>query len=124
MRHLDIPDEYRYDNEPDREPPRWPPCEKDGEIIDTYGAEHYWQCGLPGTVTVPSGRRLCEDHAGELGYGPRQAYYGFDPDDGHEREPGEPCPACGGTGTITVPDRDGESASEYACPDPAHKASR
>ena len=56
-------------------------CERDGEITDTYGGEHYWQCGHPGTVTVPSGRRMCEDHAGELGYGPKQEEYGFDPND-------------------------------------------
>ena len=58
-----------------------PLCEQDGEIIDTYGGEHYWQCGGAGTVTVPSGRLLCEDHAGELGYGPKQEEYGFDPAD-------------------------------------------
>ena len=59
-----------------------PLCEMDGEIIDTYGAEHYWQCDHPGVITVPSGRLLCEDHAGELGYGPKQEEYGFDPHDG------------------------------------------
>jgi len=64
-------------------PAAGPLCEKDGEVIDTYGGEHCWQCGYPGTVTVPSGRLLCEDHAGELGYGPKQAEYGYDPDDGH-----------------------------------------
>jgi hypothetical protein len=56
-------------------------CEMDGEIIDTYGAERYWQCGQPGALDV-EGRLLCEDHAGERGYGPRQEYYGYDPDDG------------------------------------------
>lgn len=60
-----------------------PACEKDGEIIDTYGGEHYWRCGYPGTVRLPSGRLFCEDHAGELGYGPKQEEYGFDPNDGH-----------------------------------------
>jgi hypothetical protein len=58
-----------------------PLCEKDGIDIDTYGGEREWQCGYPGTVTVPSGRLLCEDHAGELGYGPKQEEYGFDPAD-------------------------------------------
>jgi hypothetical protein len=59
-----------------------PLCDKEGEIIDTHGGEHYWHCDRPGTVNVPSGRKLCEDHAGELGYGPKQEEYGFDPNDG------------------------------------------
>jgi len=63
------------------EQPAGPLCEKDGIDYDTYGGEREWQCGYPGTVRVPSGRLLCEDHAGELGYGPKQEYYGFDPDD-------------------------------------------
>jgi hypothetical protein len=56
-------------------------CEMDGVIEDTYGAEHYWNCGRPGAITV-DGKLLCEDHAGELGYGPKQEEYGFDPHDG------------------------------------------
>ena len=66
------------------EPATGPACEEDGEIIDTYGGEHYWQCGHPGTILFPSGRLLCEDHAGELGYGPKQEEYGFDPNDEKE----------------------------------------
>jgi hypothetical protein len=62
-------------------------CEKDGEITDTYGAEHYRRHDQPGTVTVPSGRLLREDHAGELGYGPKQEEYGFDPNDGFNMVP-------------------------------------
>jgi hypothetical protein len=30
------------------------------------------------------------------------------------------CATCDGSGVLTVPDSDGESASEYACPDPVH----
>lgn len=63
------------------EPVTGPLCEKEGIDYDTYGGEREWQCGRPGTVTVPSGRLLCEDHAGELGYGPKQEEYGFDPAD-------------------------------------------
>jgi hypothetical protein len=66
----------------DPEPPAGPHCERDGINIDTYGGEREWQCGRPGTVRVPSGRLMCEDHAGELGYGPKQEEYGFDPNDG------------------------------------------
>jgi hypothetical protein len=58
-----------------------PACRVDGETIDTYGGEHYWHCDRPGTVDV-EGTFMCEDHAGERGYGPRQEEYGFDPDDG------------------------------------------
>jgi hypothetical protein len=81
-----IPDEYRYGDEPDRGPfaPEklaGPLCEQDGINIDTYGGEREWQCGRQGTVRVPSGRLMCEDHAGELGYGPKQEEYGFDPED-------------------------------------------
>ena len=68
----------------DEPAPTGPHCEQDGEVIDTYGAEHYWQCGHPGTVAVPSSRLLCEDHAGKLGYGPKQEYYGYDPADGFD----------------------------------------
>lgn len=56
-------------------------CEMDGTREDTHGAEHYWNCARPGTVDV-EGKLLCEDHAGELGYGPKQEEYGFDPNDG------------------------------------------
>jgi hypothetical protein len=59
-----------------------PLCERDGIDHDTYGGEREWQCGRAGAVTLPSGRLMCEDHAGELGYGPKQEEYGFDPDDG------------------------------------------
>lgn len=66
-----------------------PLCEKEWTETDTYGAETERQCGYLGTVTVPSGRLLCEDHAGELGYGPKQEYYGYDPGDGHDQTPAE-----------------------------------
>ena len=61
--------------------PEGPICEVDGDNIDTYGGEHYWHCGRPGTIDV-DGTLMCEDHAGERGYGPKQEEYGFDPDDG------------------------------------------
>ena len=60
-------------------------CEVDGEDEDTYGGEHYWHCGRPGELEV-DGSLLCDDHAGELGYGPKQEEYGYDPHDGHEPE--------------------------------------
>jgi hypothetical protein len=60
---------------------RVPGCEVDGDTIDTYGGEHYWQCGRPGALTV-DGALMCEDHAGERGYGPKQEEYGYDPGDG------------------------------------------
>lgn len=62
-------------------PVRVPGCEVDGVNIDTYGGEHEWQCGQPGAITV-DGTLMCEDHAGERGYGPKQEEYGFDPHDG------------------------------------------
>jgi hypothetical protein len=61
--------------------PDGPVCEVDGATEDTYGGEHYWHCGRAGTLTV-DGTLMCEDHAGELGYGPKQEEYGFDPADG------------------------------------------
>jgi hypothetical protein len=63
------------------EAPPGPLCQKEGEIVDTYGGEHLWQCGQAGAVQV-DGELLCEDHAGELGYGPKQEEYGYDPDGG------------------------------------------
>lgn len=62
-------------------------CEMDGTREDTHGAEHYWNCGQPGAVDV-EGKLLCEDHAGELGYGPKQEEHGFDPHDGLNPTPG------------------------------------
>lgn len=56
-------------------------CEMDGTREDANGGEHYWNCALPGALDV-EGKWLCEDHAGELGYGPKQEECGFDPDDG------------------------------------------
>jgi hypothetical protein len=58
-----------------------PTCEVDGDTEDRYGGEHYWHCGNAGTVDV-DGTLMCEDHAGERGYGPKQEDYGFDPHDG------------------------------------------
>ena len=74
---------YWYD-EP--APVSGPVCEKDGTTERDDGSEFYWSCGRPGTIEVPSGRLLCEDHAGELGYGPKQEEYGFDPADCPEGE--------------------------------------
>jgi len=65
-------------------------CEMDGHTEDRYGAEHYWHCNQPGTLDV-DGTLMCEDHAGERGYGPKQEEYGYDPDDGLN-----PTPANGG----------------------------
>ena len=65
----------------DDQPAPGPLCEVDGDHIDTYGGEHYWRCGRPGTITV-NGTLMCDDHAGERGHGPKQEEYGFDPDDG------------------------------------------
>ena len=56
-------------------------CGADGTRRGPGGTEHYWNCGLPGEVEV-EGTLMCLDHAGELGYGPKQAEYGYDPDDG------------------------------------------
>lgn len=63
------------------EPVTGPLCGRDRIDVDTYGGEREWQCGRAGTVNVPSGRLLCEDCAGELGYGPKQEEYGYDPAD-------------------------------------------
>lgn len=61
--------------------PLGPLCEASGTRENADGYESYWNCAKPGTVDV--GRTLyCEDHAGELGYGPKQAEYGYDPEDG------------------------------------------
>lgn len=69
--------------------PQGPQCEADGVREDTYGGEHYWSCTAPGAITV-DGTLMCEDHAGERGYGPRQEEYGFDPDDGLNPTAGKP----------------------------------
>ena len=61
-----------------------PQCEADGVRNGPDGpggTEHYWSCTAPGTVDV-DGTLMCDDHAGERGYGPKQEEYGFDPDDG------------------------------------------
>ena len=70
-----------YPYEEEAPTPAGPVCEVDGDTIDTYGGEHYWHCGRPGALTV-DGTLMCEDHAGERGYGPKQEEYGFDPHDG------------------------------------------
>ena len=60
-----------------------PQCEADGVRNGPDGpggTEHYWSCTAPGTVDV-DGTLMCEDHAGERGYGPKQEEYGFDPHD-------------------------------------------
>jgi hypothetical protein len=56
-------------------------CEMDWHTYDTYDNERYWHCDEPGAVDV-DGVLMCSRHAGQLGYGPMQAEYGFDPDDG------------------------------------------
>ncbi len=64
--------------------PGEPQCEADGVRNGPDGpggTEHYWSCTAPGTVDV-DGTLMCEDHAGERGYGPKQEEYGFDPHDG------------------------------------------
>ena len=62
--------------------PGEPQCEADGVRGGADGGtEHYWSCTAPGTVDV-DGTLMCDDHAGELGHGPKQEEYGFDPDDG------------------------------------------
>lgn len=69
------------EDDPEAAKPGEPVCEMDGENIDTYGGEHYWHCNRPGTITA-DGMLLCEDHAGERGYGPKQEEYGYDPEGG------------------------------------------
>ena len=64
--------------------PGEPQCEADGVRNGPDGpggTEHYWSCTAPGTIDV-DGTLMCEDHAGERGYGPKQEEYGFDPHDG------------------------------------------
>jgi hypothetical protein len=59
--------------------PGEPQCQADGVRNGPDGpggTEHYWTCTAPGTVDV-DGELLCEDHAGERGYGPQQEEYGF-----------------------------------------------
>jgi len=66
--------------------PGGPQCEADGTREGPNGGDHYWSCTAPGTVDV-DGTLMCEDHAGERGYGPKQEEYGFDPHDGHNPTP-------------------------------------
>jgi hypothetical protein len=61
-------------------------CEVGWVEQDTYGGETERQCGRVGALDV-DGTWMCEDHAGERGYGPKQEEYGFDPDDGHDPTP-------------------------------------
>jgi hypothetical protein len=79
---------YPYDYEVPK--PGEPQCQADGTREGPNGGEHYWSCTAPGTVDV-DGTLMCEDHAGERGYGPKQEEYGFDADDGLN-----PTPANGG----------------------------
>jgi len=58
-------------------------CEADGVRNGPDGpggTDHYWTCTAPGTVEV-DGMLMCEDHAGELGYGPKREEYGFASDE-------------------------------------------
>ena len=60
--------------------PGAPQCEADGVRNGPDGpggTEHYWTCCAPGTVDV-DGTLMCDDHAGERGYGPKQEEYGYD----------------------------------------------
>jgi hypothetical protein len=61
--------------------PAGPVCELDGHTYDSFDNERYWHCDQPGTVDV-DGVLMCERHAGQLGHGPMQAEFGFDPGDG------------------------------------------
>lgn len=58
------------------------PCEWSTEFEDSDGYARFRTCPEPGSIEV-EGELLCEDHAGQLGAGPRQEHYGYDPDDGH-----------------------------------------
>jgi hypothetical protein len=50
--------------------------------LDSYTEDdRYVYCTEPGAVDV-EGVLMCLRHAGQLGYGPEQAEYGYDPDDG------------------------------------------
>lgn len=63
--------------------PGEPQCEADGVRNGPDGpggTEHYWTCTAPGTIDA-DGTLMCEDHAGERGYGPKQEEYGYDPDE-------------------------------------------
>jgi hypothetical protein len=60
--------------------PQGPLCEASGTRENADGYEFFWNCAQPGTVTA-DGDLMCEDHAGELGYGPKQEEYGYDPAD-------------------------------------------
>ncbi len=74
--------------------PQGPQCEADGVRNGPDGpggTEHYWSCTAPGTVDV-DGTLMCEDHAGERGYGPKQEEYGYDPPSGSETTPREDTP--------------------------------
>ena len=60
--------------------PGAPQCEADGVRNGPDGpggTEFYWSCTAPGTVDV-DGILMCDDHAGERGYGPKQEDYGYD----------------------------------------------
>lgn len=57
-----------------------PLCEAAGTRENADGYEFAWNCAEPGTVDV-DGELMCESHAGELGYGPKQEEYGYDPAD-------------------------------------------
>ena len=60
-------------------------CELDGHAPDD--SNRYWHCTEPGAVEV-EGVPMCLRHAGQRGYGPEQAEYGFNPDDGLNPTPG------------------------------------
>ena len=57
--------------------PEGPLCQADGTRENADGYEFYWNCAQPGEITV-DGTLLCEDHAGERGYGPKREEYGFE----------------------------------------------
>ena len=108
------------------EPVTGPVCPADGTIERDDGSEFYWHCGQPGTITV-DGALLCEDHAGELGYGPRQEEYGFDPDGTPGTGRTEPmdttidaCPACGSEVHAEIGLVPGFTGMPVSCPDEWH----
>ena len=60
--------------------PGEPQCQADGVRNGPDGpggTEHYWTCTAPGAVEV-DGTLMCNDHAGERGYGPKQEDYGYE----------------------------------------------
>jgi hypothetical protein len=90
--------------------PRVSPGATPGEALyalesAAFGREAPWE------HVHPAGRERYEDTAAGL-----LAAFAGRP----QPAPGEQCRTCDGSGMLTVPDSDGESASEQPCPDPVH----